>query len=264
MMSQLYDVLRKVGQNRSIRLFSYRVASIAWPLFAPVTIERRVGETSIKFRLQTPSDFELIINDIDVERETIAEFLSALEHGDVVYDIGSNIGTYAILAHNKLSNCTVVAFEPLSENITRLRSNVEANDAAVEIHQVALSNSTGSADFSANHSKTGRLTGDNTEERSITVEKTKGDILTERLSVTPTVLKIDVEGEELNVLKGLDETLSEGVRELFVGIHDRNYGNAGLSKAEVAELKRYLREKDFQLTQIDETTVTQTIHGSRE
>lgn len=263
-MDWLCDVVRKVGKIDSIRSSTYRVASIVWPLFAPVTIERTIAETPIKFRLQTPSDFEVIINDIDVERETITKFLSVLEHGDVVYDIGSNIGTYGILAHNELSKCTVVAFEPLPENVSRLRDNIDANKAAVEIYQVALSNSTGSADFIANHSKTGRLIEGDAMEPSITVEKTGGDIFTEQLSVMPTVMKIDVEGEELEVLKSFNKTLSESVRELFVEIHEQNYGNVGLSKAEVAELRQYLQQKGFQLTQTDETAMTRTIHASRE
>ena len=263
-MGWVYEFVRRVGRNRFVRLSSYRVAAIVWPLLAPVTIERTIAGTPIKFRLRTPSDFELVINDIDVERETIEQFLGTVKEGDIVYDIGSNIGTYAILAHNKLSEGTVVAFEPLPENITRLRGNAEANNAAIEVHQVALSDSKDSATFSADHSKTGRLTESDTEGTSITVKKTTGDIFTEQLSVTPTVMKIDVEGEELKVLKGFDKTLSEEIRELFVEIHEQTDDGVGLSMDEVTELKQYLRRKGFQLRQIDETAVTQTIHAFRE
>jgi FkbM family methyltransferase len=234
-----------------------------WPLLAPVTIERTIENAAIKFYLNTPSDFELVINDIDVEQKSIIKFVNTLEEGDVVYDIGANIGTYAILADNKLSECTVVAFEPLPENVVRLEDNIEANKSSVEVRDIALSNSIGSANFTANHSKTGRLVETNTLDPSTTVEKTKGDIFVDNRD-TPTVIKIDSEGEELDILRGFDETLAEGVRDIFVEIHEPDYGDAGLSIAEVNELKQYLTEKGFRLTQIQKGSNTQMVHASRE
>ena len=57
----------------------------------------------------------------------------------------------------------------------------------------------------------------------------------------PTHLKIDVEGYELYVLKGMGELLSE-LPELFIELNDTLLNRAGTSKKEVYE---FLKEKGY-------------------
>ena len=60
------------------------------------------------------------------EPETIA-WLDKLEPSDVLYDIGSNVGLYAVYAA-KFRKCTVFAFEPEAQNYALLLENIALND----------------------------------------------------------------------------------------------------------------------------------------
>jgi FkbM family methyltransferase len=55
------------------------------------------------------------------------EWLDRLQPSDVLYDIGSNVGLYAIYAA-KFRKCQVVAFEPEAQNYALLLENIALND----------------------------------------------------------------------------------------------------------------------------------------
>lgn len=67
----------------------------------------------------------------------------------VLFDVGANVGYYTVpLAGDaKRKNARIVAFEPFSRNVDRLRANLALNDlsAYVDIQPVALSSEAGSA-----------------------------------------------------------------------------------------------------------------------
>lgn len=75
-----------------------------------------------------------------------------------------------------------------------------------------------------------------------------GDRLIENRTVpSPTVLKIDVEGAELDDLRGLDETLAgEDSRLLYIELHGRIAEFGGSWE----ELREYLRERRFSIETI--------------
>jgi len=50
----------------------------------------------------------------------------------------------------------------------------------------------------------------------------KLDTILTKAKIKPDVIKIDVEGEELNVLKGSIRTLRNGVRLLIIELHSKN------------------------------------------
>src|SRR5215471_10782016 len=67
--------------------------------------------------------------------------------GDVVYDIGANIGYISLsLAKRVGSKGQVFAFEPIPQNFDRLRKNIEINNINnVQLLKVAASDRTGEA-----------------------------------------------------------------------------------------------------------------------
>lgn len=60
------------------------------------------------------------------EPETI-EWLDRLQQSDVLYDIGANVGMYAVYAA-KFRKCRVIAFEPEAQNYALLVDNITLND----------------------------------------------------------------------------------------------------------------------------------------
>lgn len=120
----------------------------------------------------------------------------------MVYDIGANVGFYTLLSSLLVGpNGNVIAFEPVPRNLIYLRKPVEMNSCFnVMILPYAVSDNAGKAFFDcANNPSMGHLCtkGDITV-RTVLIDKL---IESEKL-FPPDVMKIDVEGAELSVLRG--------------------------------------------------------------
>src|SRR5262249_25798701 len=80
--------------------------------------------------------------------------------GEIALDIGANIGATALeLARGVGSEGRVVCFEPMPDNLHRLRANLEANRAVnIDVEPIALSDVDGHAEFNFNAAYPGRST----------------------------------------------------------------------------------------------------------
>lgn len=132
-------------------------------------------------------------------------FLHFLRPEDLFLDIGANVGSYAVLA-SKVCGAETIAFEPDARAAARLARNVEENqvDGRVTIMQVALADRAGEIGFSAGDDTTNRVMDDATAHRRVACARL-GDLLGGR---RPTAIKMDVEGAELQVLKGAGASLA--------------------------------------------------------
>ncbi|MES2699614.1 MAG: FkbM family methyltransferase [Pseudomonadota bacterium] len=143
----------------------------------------------------------------------------------VIYDIGANVGTWARLAHSQFPDAQIHAFEPLQFHLPELRMFGSEIDK-LHIHPVALGSQPGSAmitvtDFSDASSllplaKKGADTWGISEKghEVIRVERLDDWIAANQLAM-PDCLKLDVQGFELEVLKGARQTLPS-VRNIIV------------------------------------------------
>ena len=123
-----------------------------------------------------------------------------LSPGDVLFDIGANIGFFTVLGARLVGDHGfVVAFEPVPENALQLKRNVQLNNFRhVMVVEAAISDELGTASFAlppgrrnaghlASETENGLPT---TEVQSITI-----DYWLREFGVRePTVLKIDAEG----------------------------------------------------------------------
>ncbi len=131
-----------------------------------------------------------------------------LRPGDVFVDAGSNIGFYSLLASRLVGPAGQVhAFEMMPDTAQRLRRNIDLSAAGnITVHQVALSDVSGEvvrASYNPEFLGQASLSSDLGARRTHTVEvKTSrfDDILA---AIGPIrLMKIDLEGAELNALKG--------------------------------------------------------------
>ncbi len=146
------------------------------------------------------------------ERDQIAELLSLLRSEDVFYDIGSSVGAWSIPAALKLTKGWVVSFEPDPENQDRLLKNYELNGLSnYEIQPVALGDRQGCMELftAGSNAASPSLRPVNKISNSIQVRiEVIDDLIQRRLIPPPNVVKIDVEGAEMMVLKGMTRLLS--------------------------------------------------------
>jgi FkbM family methyltransferase len=130
----------------------------------------------------------------------MSSVLHVLRPGDLFVDVGANVGSYTVLAA-AVAGADVIAFEPDPDTARYLRRNVAINNIAdrVEIHECALGAAEGSISFTVGRdtvNKVASYTDANT--RLVRIEKLDA-ILNGR---EPTLIKLDVEGFEQQVLAG--------------------------------------------------------------
>lgn len=142
------------------------------------------------------------------EFEEMGFVLHALRPGDLFLDVGANVGSYTVLAAGACG-AAVVAVEPIPTTFRHLTDNVRLNaiEPLVELCNVGLGDRPGELEFSAdldtvNHVLSGeeRLRGG-----GVTVPVATVDALLAGRS--PTLVKIDVEGFETQVVAGAGTTL---------------------------------------------------------
>jgi FkbM family methyltransferase len=171
----------------------------------------------------------------DVEAEVEAAFLRLLRPGDVVYDVGANIGWYSLLAARGVGPAgQVLAFEPSVANAACVRENALRNGFEhVTTIPAAVTDRSGWATFLDKGSLEGRLSKDDSPEQ--TRRRAALDTRYRRTSVVPIialdawiaetgsqppdVLKIDVEGAEAGVLRGMAHTLRTAKPRLVIELH---------------------------------------------
>ncbi|MCZ7529178.1 MAG: FkbM family methyltransferase [Acidimicrobiia bacterium] len=138
----------------------------------------------------------------------------------VAFDVGANIGVYALALATLAPRGHVHAFEPNPNIVHHLRSNLNANDVAnVVVHEAAVSSEAGSMRFKENPDfAAGSVTIDQAAEifqdaysagaievPSVTID----DVVAENHLGSLDLLKIDTEGHELDVLRGSRRTLEQ-------------------------------------------------------
>lgn len=134
-----------------------------------------------------------------------------IKPGMTVVDVGANIGYFALLAATEVgTEGRVIAVEPSHRNLTRLTENLWINKAS---NTIVLSIAAGfEAGFASLAFPTYNNAGAATLRRVSTIQEQrvtqlKLDDVLDLLQVSPGLIKVDVEGYELEVLKGMRKTL---------------------------------------------------------
>jgi FkbM family methyltransferase len=132
--------------------------------------------------------------------------LHLLRPGDLFLDIGANIGSYTILA-SKLCRARTISFEPAAEAATALERNIRVNDIAplATTQRIALGERSGEIAFTIGLDTMNRVARDDDRETRI-VPIARLDDIPE--AAMPTLIKLDVEGYEEQVLAGAVRTLA--------------------------------------------------------
>lgn len=198
----------------------------------------------------------------------LAKMQEETDKGITVLDIGGNIGYYVLEEARTLDdNDSIITFEPDSNNRELLRRNVEINgySGMVEISPKAIDSVSGKRTFyRSSHSNWNRIKhGDDEKSDGIideyVVTTTSIDGFLEESDIDAeevTVVRMDLEGHEIHVLKGMGEVLSTaGPTMLFIEFHprsvDRTEYEEAISKIEDAGFDIRFVEKEFETLQID-------------
>lgn len=180
------------------------------------------------------------------ERKILSELVRP---GMTVVDVGANLGLYTLFMAGLVGpSGRVIAFEPDPDLVALLRENCASNGAAnVEAHGAAL----GSRPDRMVLQRIMLNSGNNhlgTQGRSplrqpLEVEVAAFDSLLP--GVRPDFVKIDVQGWELNVLRGMEGTLKEADPVIYLEFWPEGLRRAGNDPAELYSFGRDLGLKYY-------------------
>ena len=177
--------------------------------------------------------------------------------GDIVWDVGANVGVYTELFCKWVGpEGKVVAFEPNPDPIAQIKNRLP-HCAWLTLENVAL----GSRDeesmlvVDGNNTVGGHVQIDSEAIRSgksvIPIQVNTADGVCARIGKSPNVVKIDVEGFEEEVLLGFERTLSSpSLRAVLIEIHFQQLESRGQATAPI-RIEKFLKHKGFRLEWVD-------------
>ena len=131
-----------------------------------------------------------------------------------VLDVGSNIGISALYFLTRNHDCRVWLYEPVPQNVERLRHNLAGYEDRYAVQEVAIAEREGRAEFgvedSGRYGGIGVKTASTIEVACVGINQALEQVL-ESVPVLD-VLKIDTEGSELAILRAIRPDLLRRVR----------------------------------------------------
>jgi FkbM family methyltransferase len=169
-------------------------------------------------------------------------FRAAVRPGMIALDVGANVGAYALVLGQWVGpRGTVYAFEPAPQAYDGLVGHIALNGLTDVVQPIAMavggSAATARLLVAGTHGES-RLGGHSElEGPSIDVSVTTIDDFCARHHLEPDFIKVDVEGAELDVLRGARETIRRRGRDLslFVEMHPSIWALSGISQKDILD-----------------------------
>ena len=189
------------------------------------------------------------------EKPVTERLLAELNCANCFVDVGANLGWYTCLACRQMPEGVVYGFEMDDLNFALLKNNIAINGFTnVEVFNLAVFDSSGETHYQRsgdrpNSNFTLRL--DNTVEKDLSIVSVGSitlDEFFEEKSIVPDVVKIDVEGAEMNVLKGMTRILAEDQPTLFLEVHPYNFPGFKTSSDEILS---FLNSRGYTVSEIE-------------
>jgi FkbM family methyltransferase len=143
-----------------------------------------------------------------MEFNDMAFLLHFLREEDVFIDVGANIGSYTILASGEIGSKSI-AVEPIPTTFNSLEDNIQINklSSKVKALNIGLSSTFGSLKFTKSMDSVNHVATDtDIDIIDVNIDTLDNILLLEK---APTIIKIDVEGFETEVLLGATNTLKD-------------------------------------------------------
>lgn len=173
-----------------------------------------------------------------VEAEAYRAFAQLISIGDVIYDVGAHIGTYTLIAlHYGGPEARVIAYEPADLTRGHLLTHLSWNQATeqVIVRSCCCGDASGTATFyfdaRSPEGTNGLLPVEGCSSKSVAVWPLDREV--ETLGMIPDLIKVDVEGTEMQVLRGAEQTLLRYKPALLLSLHPEPLAKQGTSPESV-------------------------------
>jgi FkbM family methyltransferase len=178
----------------------------------------------------------------------------------IALDVGADIGYYTLQLSSLVgSNGQVVAFEPIPKARERLEHNIATNQRTnIVVSELALGNQDGTV-YLEDPFKKSRLNLNKTAagEHDIKVTIRRMDDLVSEMNLPAVdLVKIDVEGAEHEVLRGMEQTLKRFRPVLVVEVHHQFLLQFGSTAASFLE---WLAGLGYEISSVEPEAVTDNV-----
>lgn len=189
------------------------------------------------------SEVEQVRDILSIESDIITHVLPRVNSDDIIYDIGADRGLYTCLLGSYLKSGSVFSFEPHPITSRKLEEIVRFNGIESTVFPVGLGDKSRSATIDG-YRLVDSAAGD------ISIENAE-TLITDHSLPYPDLIKIDVEGMELEVLDGLHHLFEKSPpAKILCEVHPVSSIDSGLSQSEVDTLKDKLEEYGYNLERV--------------
>ena len=183
---------------------------------------------------------------------TVEQILNRVTDETVFLDVGGHLGQFSLAVAAQLRHLNtqkVFVFEPFSRSFEYLERNIEANNLQniIKSESLCISDKNGVIYFYADplqsdYSSTVKNSDGSSVKSKIEVKTVTIDSYFKSIS-PPTLVKIDVEGAELSVLRGMTEIISKYKPTLLIECNSVALNKAGESSQSLTNILRQYYSK---------------------
>lgn len=170
------------------------------------------------------------------EGATMRAWLALAKRARTIVDVGANTGLFSLTAQCVNPKAAIHSFEPIPEFYSTLELNIDANNAGIIVYRSALSDEPGTLSmfmpeefagniYSSSLSMDHYLKHQQSAPRIFEVRVEVFDELARRSAIEHVdLVKVDAEGFDFKVLKGMERTLTRDTPDVLVEISSEEEG----------------------------------------
>ena len=189
------------------------------------------------------------------EKISMKLWMQAALYAEVILDVGANTGVFALVGKSMNNKATVIAFEPFPRFFNLLKKNIVLNRYNIIAEMKAVSDNNGKAEFYFPEEGTGNIYSaslssehynvhNSSESSKIFVDVCNLETYIETNDINRIdLMKIDAEGNDIKVLKGMGKYLKKYRPDILVEVHSDEIGK---------EMQDLVKECDYVYYNIDE------------
>lgn len=175
------------------------------------------------------------------EKNETDYWLQRCKKAKIIIDVGANVGYYSLIASKNIqqNKGTIYAFEPVDKTFARLNENILLNKIECIIsYKKAISNENSSIKINVGNDQNWGMSSINTNEHlSNENEIVKSETLDSFCKSTNIsqidLIKIDVEGAEFNVLRGMQKIIEAYKPEIMIEVSDQHLNKQNVCSHDV-------------------------------
>ncbi len=212
------------------------------------------GGLKMKLRVEDWVQQNIFLHGYYEENET-NYLLNRSKNISTFIDIGANVGYFSLLTSENIckNNGKIFAFEPITRTFERLQENIYLNNInCINCYKIAISDTNTSLEINIGNDQNWGMSSINKHEQLSSISETVkcqtlDSFCAEHHVSTVDLVKIDVEGAEFKVIKGMENVINSYKPEILIEIIEAHLNQQGASSANIFN---YLWSKGYRSFEI--------------